>query len=127
MSSKEIASIPKIARELINHLPTAMDKELKQLIERAEHGQDTTIEIIDLFSKYEITRRWLRDQIDSQSREKGIGSGSSPLAGNSNLVPASQKWVCQKNTRDHWRLVIQEGEDAPICTVHNIAMVRDTR
>ena len=127
MSNQEIGNIPQIARELVDHLPKAMDEELRHLIDRAERGQDTTIEIIDLFSQHEATRRWLRDQIDSQSREKGIGSGSSPLAGNSNLVPASQKWVCRKNIRDHWRIVIQEGEDAPICTVHNIEMVRENK
>jgi len=127
MSKKEIGDIPQIAQELINHLPKVMDDDLKRLIAHAEAGQDTTIEIIDLFSKHEVTRHWLKEQINSQSREMGAMPGYVPLAGNSGTVPLSQKWVCLKNPRDHWMLVIQEGEDPPICNQHKIEMIRESK
>ena len=124
MSKKEIGNIPKIAQELVDHLPKAMDEELKTLITRAEEGHDTTIEIIDLFSKHEITRHWMKEQITWQSREMNTMPGYVRLAGNLSSIAPSQKWVCPESPRDHWTLVIQEGEDPPTCKVHRIEMVR---
>jgi hypothetical protein len=124
MSKKEIGNVTQIARELVNHLPKAMDDELKILIARAEEGQDITVELIDLFSQHEITRRWLKEQINSQSREMGAAPGYAPLAGNPSLVLLSQKWICPKSKCDQWMVVIQEGEDPPTCQKHKIEMVR---
>jgi hypothetical protein len=101
-----------------------MDDELKRLIAYAEEGQDTTIEIVDLFSQHEITRRWLKEQVNLQSGERNVISGHAPLAGTPNSISVSQKWVCPKSTSDHWIFVMQEDEDPPICKVHKIKMVR---
>lgn len=124
MSKQEIGSIAQIARELVTHLPKAIDEKLKQLIARAEAGQDITVEIIDLFSPYENIRQWLKDQIDLQSPEMSEGSGYSTLAGNPKLVPPSQKWVCPEESCDHWMFIIQAGVDPPICEKHKVKMVR---
>jgi hypothetical protein len=127
MSKKELGSIPQIARELLDHLPKAMDDELKILIARAEEGQDVSIEVVDLFSKHEITRGWLKEQINLQSREMGVTPEYAPLAGNPKFVPPNQRWVCPKNPHNHWIVVIQEGEPAPWCEEHKIEMVRESK
>lgn len=124
MSKKEIGSIPQIAQKIVNHLPKDLNDQLKGLITRAEAGQNVTTEIIDLFSQHEITRLWLKEQLNLESREMGGVPGFTPLAGNSTSIPISQKWICPKNEHDHWMFVIQEGEDPPICEKHNIEMVR---
>jgi len=127
MSKKEIGNIPQIALDLVGHLPKALDDALKMLMKRAEGGEDVAIEIVDLFSKHKITRNWLKEQINNQSIEMGSSSGFSPLAGNSRFVPPTQRWVCTKNLAEHWMMVIQEGEPAPMCVVHKIEMVRENK
>jgi hypothetical protein len=122
MSEKEIEGIPQIAQTLSDHLPKAMDNELKRLIAAAEKGQDTTIEIIDLFSEYETTRSWMEEQIASLNRVDGAPTGYSGLAGNPS-VPLSQRWVCPEKPLEHWMMVIQEGEKPPTCKVDGKKMV----
>jgi hypothetical protein len=135
MSKQEIGSIPKLAQKLITHLPEIINDELKRLITRAEAGDDTTFEIINLFSKYEVTHLWIQEQINPQCGEKGLtrdanlpGSAiySSP-PGYSSLIPFSKIWVCPKCTNDHWIVVIREGEDPPLCKKHKIEMLRESK
>ena len=123
MSKQEIGNIAQIARELLTHLPKEMDEELKQLIARAEEGQDITVELVDLFSQYESTRRWLKEQIILQSREMSEVSGHAPLAGNPSLALPSQKWICPEGNCDHWMFIIQAGGDPPTCEKHKVKMV----
>ena len=116
MSKIEIGNIPKIARELFGHLPKEMDEELRSLVARAEEGNNTTVEIVNLFAQHEYTSQWLKANVKLLGREKGtprIGYG--PLAGNIGWIPPSQKWVCPKNPGEHWLMVLQEDEDAPMC------------
>ncbi len=139
MSEKQLGNALQLAQELIGHLPeemNEMDGRLKSLLARAKDEEDpiAELEIIDLLSSVEATRSLLGIQGSLQTLvEKDItlggGSGStySGLAGNSSRIPLSQKWVCPKNERDHWLLVIQEGEDPPICDQHNIRMVRGSK
>lgn len=127
MSKKEIGSIPRIALGLVSHLPKAINDELTILVARAEEGQDVSIEIVDLFSQHKVTRNWLKEQITMQSREMGVTSGYSPLAGNPGFVPPTQRWVCPENPDEHWMVVIQEGEPAPQCEKHNVEMVRENK
>jgi hypothetical protein len=131
MSKKEIASTLRLAQELVNHLPKElkeMDDKLKRLILRAKAGEEPMIEIeiIDLLSSHEITRLWMKEQIGLQSGQKDTTRGYDTLAGTLSVVPTSQKWICPANSA-HWKLVIQEDEDAPICEEHNIAMIRDRK
>ena len=121
--AKNIGSIPQVVQELVGHLPKPLDDELKSLIAQAEAGQNVTTKIIDLFSQHEVTQLWLKEQLELQSREMGAVSYGT-LAGNQNLVSLSQKWVCTKKKCAHWVLVIQEGEDPPICEKHKVEMVR---
>jgi hypothetical protein len=123
MSETELGRIPQIARELVDHLPEVMNREVKMLISQAEEGQDTSIEIIELFSEYDVTRDWLREQIDSQGQEKSM-DGYVPLAGPPRPIAANQKWFCPRDGCVSWMLVIQEGEDPPLCEIHRIEMVR---
>jgi hypothetical protein len=127
MFKKKIGSIPQIVRPLVNHLPEKMDHELKNLIAEAEKGKDTTIEIVELFAKYEMAHGWMEEQITSLGRADRAQGGYSGAAGDPVFVPPSQKWVCPKNERDHWMMVIQEGEDAPTCKIHKIEMVRGSQ
>jgi hypothetical protein len=124
MSKKKLGGIPQVAQQLIDHLPKNLNDDLKELIMRAEAGQSVTTEIVDLFSKHEITRLWLKEQLKIQSGEMGA-PGYGPLAGNQGLVPPSQKWICPQKLSDEWLLVIQEGEDPPTCDRHHIEMVRE--
>ncbi len=123
MAKDEVRSIPQIACELISHLPKAMDDELKKLVASAEEDPHTTIEIINLFSKHEVTRRWLQEQVKGSS-QRNAGTGWVSLAGNPSLIPVSQKWICPHNPCNQWIFVMQEGEDPPICQVHKMGMVR---
>lgn len=126
MSKKEIGSITEIAQELVDHLPEEINTELTDLLAHAEEGRDITVDIVDLFARHEATRLWLKEQIDARSQEKGT-LVYSPLAGNPSVVSLRQKWVCPKRTCDYWMLVIQEGEDPPLCRVHKIEMVQKRR
>ena len=127
MSEKEIGNIPQIARGFINHLPKEfkeMEDKLKELIARAEGGQDTTIEIINLLSSHEITREWMKEQINLKSREKGVLQRFDPLAGDLKLALPSQKWICPEESCDNWVFMIQAGGDPPTCEKHNVRMIR---
>lgn len=126
MSAKELGSIPQMAQELVEHLPKEMGDELRTLIARAEEGQDTTVEIIDLFAQYKYTHQWLKENIKLLGREKSGTRGEyGPVAGNIVWIPPSQKWVCPKNPGKHWLMVLQEDEDAPTCNQHKIEMIRE--
>lgn len=124
MSKNDIGSIPQIAQTLVDHLPETMDEKLKRLLAAAEKGQDTTIEIIDLFAEHETTRGWMEKQVASLSRRDVAPAGNySGLAGNPS-VPMSQRWVCPEKPREHWLMVIQEGEPPPTCKIDGKRMVR---
>jgi hypothetical protein len=143
MAEQKIGSTLQLAQELVNHLPKElkeMDDELKKLILIAEDGQDpmVEIEIIDLLSSQEITRRLMREQINLQSGQRDLTLGGDSftgtpgwvgagLAGKQGWIPPSLKWICPKSTCSHWMLVIQEGEDPPTCEQHNIEMVRERK
>jgi len=138
MSKREIGSTIETARQLVGHLPRELDEKLKLLVLRAENGQDTTREIIKLLSRYENIRYLMSQQIELRSgqdvtkREYGPSTGSSSagyisLAGWPDSIPASKKWICQEPTCDHWMLVIQAGEDAPRCVIHNTPMVHERK
>ena len=107
MPKQKDESTLQLARELVDHVPEEIDDQLKALILLAEDGQDPSaeIQILDLLSSHENIRRWLREQSNLQSGTRDVYS---PLAGNSRPTPASQRWICPKNARDHWTLVIQE-------------------
>jgi hypothetical protein len=122
MSKQEIETILQIAQKLVNHLPKEMDDQLKVLIARGKQGQDTTIEIIDLLSPYENIRRWMKEQINEQGGQVDGTRGFDNLAGSQGSVPRSKKWVCPKRGCTESLPVIQAGEDAPVCSVHRVAM-----
>jgi len=124
MSKQEIGNIAQIARELVTHLPKAMNDELEQLIARAEAGQDITVEIVDLFSKYENTRYWLKEQIELQSMEMSEKTRYATLAGNPRFVLPSLRWICPEDSCDHWIFIVQAGGDPPTCEKHRVRMVR---
>jgi hypothetical protein len=126
MSEKEIRSTLQIAQKLVNRLPKEMDDELKRLIARAEKGQDTTVEIIDLLSPHDNIRQWIREQINLQSGQKGTTRGYGTLAGDPS-VSASRRWICPKTGCAESLPVIQEDEDAPTCRVDGVVMVRVER
>jgi len=124
MSKQEIGSIAQIARELVTHLPKAMDEELKQLIARAEAGQDINVEIVELLSQYENTRYWLKEQIKLQAMEMSEPSRYAPLAGNPKLILPSLKWICPESSCDQWMFIVQASGDPPNCEKHKVRMVR---
>ncbi|MBI5965471.1 MAG: hypothetical protein HY863_18495 [Chloroflexi bacterium] len=125
MSVKKKEITLQVAQKLLNHLPEPLNGELKILLDRAEKGQDTTIDVIDLLSAHDNIRLWMQEQISIQSDLKGDGTrGFSSLAGAPTSVPASQKWVCPKSECPRSLPVIREDEDPPTCEVHGVVMVR---
>jgi hypothetical protein len=124
MSEKKGRSTVQIAQRFINRLPKDMDDELKALIRRAEEGEDTTVEIIELLSPHENIRVWMREQIRLQSGKKAGTRGYGTLAGRPGSIPASKKWICPRQDCIEWFPVIQEDEDAPTCEIHAVKMMR---
>jgi hypothetical protein len=139
MSEQATGSSLQLAQELVNHLPKELKElndKLQSLILRAEDGPDPMleIEIIDLLSSHEVTRRLMREQIDLQGGQRDMNLGDNAtswvgarLAGNQSWVSSRQKWFCPKGRCDQWTLVIQEGEEPPICEKHNVEMVRNRK
>lgn len=123
MAEREIRRTLELAQELVDHLPKEINDKLRKLISRAEKGQNPIIEteIIELFSSHENIRRWWREQ---SSLERGDRGSYSQPPGRSKPILPSEKWHCPNSTCDQWSLVIQEGEDPPVCRKHNKKMVR---
>lgn len=115
-----------VAKTLLGHLAEPINGELRVLLDRAESGIPVTRDINRLLYRYENVRLWMDEQISRiQSETKGLESrGFGSIPGNPNTVSASQKWICPKKPHDHWMLVIQEGEDPPICEKHKVEMKR---
>ena len=130
MPVKDTGSIIQIAQKLVNRLPEEMDNRLKGLIRRArlEDAAAVESEIIDLLYPHENIRRWMKEQISSQTDDSGgtRGLGYATLAGDPS-VPASQKWICPDDRCSESLPVIQEDEDPPTCSIHNRVMKRAER
>lgn len=136
MSKREIRPLLQIAFQLVDHLPVAINDDLKKLLlkTREDYDLNTEIEIIDLLSTFEGVRALIRSQSDLQGEKDAIlgdhfSSMSSKLAGSRlagtpNWIPSSQKWVCLEDGCDRWLLVIQESEAPPVCEKHKTKMVR---
>jgi len=125
MSEKSLDNTVGLAKKLIDRLPEEMNIELKMLLDKAEKGDDISIEIIDLLSPHENIRRWLREQISPQSGTKGMTRGFSPVPGRQSSVSTSKQWTCPEDDCDESLPIIQEGEDAPSCDIHNAKMSLD--
>ena len=123
MSEKKPNSTLQAARNLVDHLAEPINSRLKELVESVEKGKNSPLDINKLLYEHESIRRWMEDQTSQHRGETKDGElrGESyqNLAGNSSSVSASQKWVCPVNKRDHWMLVIQEGEPPPKCKIHD--------
>ena len=120
MPKKETGSMLHIAQKLVGHLPKEMDDSLKTLISQAQGGHDPSAEakMRDLLSSNANIRRWMKEQVNLQS---GIRRYD-PLPGDSS-APLSEKWTCPQDDEETMP-VIQEGEPAPQCEQHKVAMVR---
>jgi hypothetical protein len=123
MSEDQMGTSIQIAQKLVGRLPEKADDELKDLVRRAEEGADVSIEIIDLLSSHDNIRRWMKHQITLEKTTRNGTRGFSPLAGKPVSIPASQLWVCPKEICEESLPVIQEGEDAPMCEVHEVEMI----
>jgi hypothetical protein len=116
MSKKEIGNVPKLAQELFDHLPKEFNDELKELVARAENGQDTTFEIVELFSKHEYTRKWLKENVGRPGQERSETKSSyGSLPGHQAWIPPTLKWVCPESPDKHWMMVMQADEEVPLC------------
>ena len=128
MTERQANATLQVAKRLINHLPETLNKDLKELLARADEGQDTTFEVIDLLSKNENLRLWMREETAMLSGSKGAETrGYSSPAGSVGPIPASLKWVCPERGCHYLLPIIQEGEPAPTCNVHGVKMVRSRK
>ena len=124
MPAKKNEITLQVAQKLLNHLPEPLNSELKIMLDRAEEGQDTTIDVIDLLSANENIRLWMQEQTSIQSGTKDTTRGYGPLTGKPASISASQKWVCPRSKCNESLPVIQENEDPPTCDVHEVLMIR---
>jgi len=129
MSDNKLNVTLTVAQSLLEHLAEPMRSELKHLLDGTENGMPNIRAVIKLLSKYENIRTWMDEQtsIQSGTKHSKLRGDYEGMAGTPNLVSASQKWVCPRNTCDSWMLVIQENEPPPICKRHEIEikMVRE--
>ena len=119
MTTKRISETVQLAKKLVDRLPNEKADKLRILIQRAEEGHDTTMEIIDLLSSNENIRLWMRDQMDLQGGTRGYN----PPPGSPSSIPASKVWICPMEECAESFPVIREGEDAPVCDVHKVTMI----
>lgn len=124
MNETDIA-ILQAARILQRHPSNPWQKEIQDLLVRAEAGENVTVQLIDLLRQNQNVRRWMYEQIaDSSACFKGFEQ----LTGDKGDIPASQRWVCPHEGCIAKSLpVIREGEDPPVCEIHNVPMVRRAR
>jgi len=108
---------------LQRHPSNPWKQELGALLDRAEAGEDVTVEIIDLLRLHENVRLWMQEQIAESDACFRI-AGFDPLPGDTGSIPASNSWICPRKKCTKSLPVIQEGEDPPACEVHQITMVR---
>lgn len=127
MSENKQNTTLQVAHNLVDHLVEPINSQLKDLLEGVKKGRNTSRDINKLLYEHENIRLWMEEQTSLQSGIKDDelrGESYQNLAGSSTSVSASQKWVCPENKRDHWMLVIQEGESPPKCKIHKIEMIR---
>jgi hypothetical protein len=130
MPEKDLNITLQVAQRLLDHLAEPMNSQLRALLDHAKKGTGKTVDVIKLLSRHDNIRLWMDEQTSMESEAEGgelRGEGYVGLAGTSNMVSATQKWVCPENARDHWMLVIQEGEPPPTCKEHNIGMIRESQ
>ncbi|MCX6679934.1 MAG: hypothetical protein NTX42_06185 [Methanothrix sp.] len=109
---------------LLRHPGNPWQKELQDFQARAEAGEDIIVEVIDLLSPNENVRRWMREQIaPSKAGFRGV-SGYQQLPGGHSIITASHSWVCPQASCTKSLPVIQEGEDPPVCEVHQVPLIR---
>jgi hypothetical protein len=123
MSKLDIQTTIQLAQGLVDHLPEEMNNQLKEILLHAGEKRDPTIgyKITNLLTSKENTRRWLKEQTNLQS---GTREGYSSPPGKAKMPPSSQRWVCPVHPNDHWLLVMQEGEEPPVCEKDKKKMVR---
>jgi len=109
-------------KKLLNHPNAPRSKELSALLERASQGEDITFETIELLSSHDNIRKWMHEQVASSST-RIAGAGSAIPPGAITPISVSKKWICPRKGCRESLPVIQEGEDAPTCPVHQMPMV----
>ena len=116
------------ARRLVDHVAEPTNSQLKELLAAADKGANNNRKIIDLLCEYEYIRSFMDEQTSERGGTRGesfaTSGGYSSVPGWPSSIPARHKWVCPEN-KEHWILVMQEGEAAPTCKVHKIPMQRE--
>ncbi|MGE5376036.1 MAG: hypothetical protein ACM3XO_13340 [Bacteroidota bacterium] len=125
MSEKKQDLTLQAARGLLDHIAEPINSQLKVLLQ--EGGASNKRQIDKLLYEHENIRRWMNEQTGMQGGTKGASFEFKSVPGELNSISASKRWVCPRNKRDHWMLVIQEGEAPPTCREHNIQMVREKK
>ena len=119
----ENRAVVQAIQKLIHHPTNPWKEQLETLLKRADAGEDISVDAIDLLSQHDNIRRWMGEQVISPNTRLAASDYESP-AGSISHINASQQWVCPINGCTVSLPVIQEGEDAPTCYIHNVLMVR---
>lgn len=124
------------ARALLPELDAARRHQVESLLEQAEHGEQTDLEILDLLTAEEDLRQRLRDLLkDDTPRSTGersvaIGGNASgniiilseyaPLPGSPQPTPA-QIFICPVPGCDYRYIISEAGEKPLPCPKHGLS------
>ncbi len=114
-------------KQIAPRLPSKEQRErLQTLLERVERGDiEAEFDLDDAVQQLPSTAQdWLREKYQGYLQKQ---RGMELLPGQISILPASQRWVCQKGDCGEDEPVLQEGEEPPECPRHHRKMIRADR
>ncbi len=111
-------------KDLIGEEAENIQSELADLLLKHEKGEDVEIEVIDLLSGNETTRKWMENEL----KDKRIPDGEKsfkPLAGHPVEPPRGiEKFVCSKGCGFTW-FRQRVGQEIPNCSKCGAGLVSE--
>ncbi len=110
-------------KDLIGTEADTVEKELSELLTKAQQGEDVEIELIDLLSEKENTREWMQKALKDKRLPDGEKSYS-PLPGRlPEAAPGLQKYVCPNQGCDYIWIKQRISQKIPQCPTHNVNLI----
>ena len=109
------------ARALLPELEEPLKSQVQALLDRAETGTSTDIELLELLSQDEATRWRLAKQLELDSPDELLGY--SPLAGSFPSTPG-EVYCCPVEGCETRYVIGEAGEDPGMCQKHGQRLKR---